>query len=71
MGTPLPAYELHVLDGNTLWARQRRLQETRAGTAAPRPGKHLAVLDSARGLILDLLPCTDAFTQERALLADL
>ena len=71
LAAPLPGYEVRVLDGNTLGAREHRLRETRTSTAAPLPGKHLAVLDPARGLILDLLPCTDAYTQERALLAEL
>ena len=69
--SPLAGYQVRVLDGNALGAREHRLQETRAATAAPLPGKQLAVLDAGRGLILDLLPCADAFTQERALLADL
>ena len=70
LASPLPGYEVRVLDGNALGARHRRLKETRASTAAPLPGKHLAVLDPARGLILDLQPCADAFTQERALLGE-
>ena len=69
--TPLAGYEVRILDGNTLGAREHRLEETRGATAAALPGKQLAVLDAGRGLILDLLPCADAFTQERALLGPL
>ena len=64
----LPGYRVKVLDGNVLAGCERRLAETRGQRGAPLPGKSLVVLDPARGLITDLIPCEDAYTQERALL---
>jgi hypothetical protein len=57
-----------VLDGNALAGREHRLLETRSQSAAPLPGKALAVFDPALELITALYPCEDAYTQERALL---
>ena len=70
--TPLlPVYRVKVLDGNVLAGCEHRLAETRTRRGAPLPGKSLAVLDPAHGLITDLIPCEDAYTQERALLPTL
>src|SRR5438067_2122475 len=38
--------------------------------AAALPGKSLVVLDPALGLTIDVIPCEDGHTQERALLGD-
>lgn len=65
----LPGAQVRVLDGNCLAGREHRLKETREQSAAPLPGKALAVFDPARELITALYPCEDAYTQERALLA--
>lgn len=62
---------VRILDGNVLQGRQHRLKETRNSSAAPLPGKSLAVLDPERQLILQWLPCADGHTQERALFPDL
>ncbi len=64
----LPGVRVKVLDGTCLEGREHRLKETRSSTAAPLPGKALAVFDPALELITDLYPCEDAYTQERALL---
>jgi hypothetical protein len=64
----LAGYRVKILDGNALGAREHRLAETRNSSAAPLPGKSLAVLDPALGLITQVFPCQDAYTQERALL---
>ncbi len=40
------------------------LRNTRAG---PLPGKSLVVLDPKLGLAIDIFPCEDGYTQERAL----
>ena len=66
----LPGYRVKVLDGNWLEGREHRLQETRAQTAAPLPGKALVVFDPAREVITDMIPSEDAYTQERALLGE-
>lgn len=67
----LEGYRVKILDGNALGAREHRLAETRTHSAAPLPGKALAVLEPALGLITQLIPEVDAYTQERALLAQL
>jgi hypothetical protein len=64
-----PGYRVKVLDGNHLSGSQRRLKVLRATAAAALPGQVLAVLDPRQRLFLDLIPCEDAYTQERALLA--
>lgn len=64
----LPGVEVRILDGNALGGRHHRLKETREASAAPLPGKALVVLDPDRQLIVQLYPCEDAYTQERALL---
>src|SRR5512147_1564646 len=64
----LAGYRVKILDGNALAGREHRLAETRGQTAAPLPGKALAVFDPALDLIVDLAPSPDAYTQERALL---
>lgn len=64
----LAGMPVKVLDGNALAGRERRLVETRGQSAAPLPGKALAVFDPALEAITALYPCEDAYTQERALL---
>lgn len=65
----LAGYRVKILDGNALGARDHRLEVTRDSTAAPLPGKSLNVYEPALGLITHTIPCEDAYTQERALLA--
>lgn len=67
----LPGYRVRVLDGNALGARDHRLAVTRSSAAAPLPGKSLNVYEPAVGLITQMIPCEDAYTQERALLPEL
>jgi IS4 transposase len=64
----LAGYRVKILDGNALAGREHRLAETRGQTAAPLPGKALAVFDPALDLIVDRVPSPDAYAQERALL---
>lgn len=68
---PVPGYHLRILDGNKLAGTQHRLPETRDDAAAPLPGQTLAILEPRWMLITDVLPCEDAYTQERALLDDI
>jgi hypothetical protein len=63
----LAGVRVKIIDGNCLSGREHRLKETRTRREAPLPGKSLAVLDPALGLITQLVPCEDAYTQERAL----
>jgi IS4 transposase len=72
MGGALPprveGLRTRILDGNHLAATDRRLGALRGQTGAALPGQSLAVLDPELRLIVDLFPCEDAHTQERALL---
>lgn len=64
----LPGYRIKILDGNCLEASEHRLRELRGTSAGPLPGKSLVVLDPSLKLMLDVFPCEDGHTQERALL---
>ncbi len=64
----LPGYRVKILDGNCLAKTEHRLQELRTIAAGPLPGKSLVVLDPALMLAIDVFPCEDGHTQERALL---
>jgi IS4 transposase len=72
LGALLPpwrtGYRVKILDGNHFAGTQHRLAPLRATAAAPLPGQVLAVLDPQSRLLLDLVACEDAYTQERALL---
>lgn len=65
---PFPGYENRVLDGAHLAATEHRIDELRQIASGPLPGLGLCVLDPARRLIVDFIPCADAYTQERRLL---
>jgi hypothetical protein len=64
----LPGLRVKILDGNCLAKTEHRLQELRTVAAGPLPGKSLVVLDPALMLAIDVFPCEDGHTQERALL---
>jgi IS4 transposase len=64
----LPGYRVKILDGNCLAKTEHRLHELRTVAAGPLPGKSLVVLDPALMLAIDVFPCEDGHTQERALL---
>jgi Transposase DDE domain len=64
----LPGYRVKILDGNCLAKTEHRLRELRTLAAGPLPGKSLVVLDPALMLVIDVFPCADGHTQERALL---
>jgi hypothetical protein len=66
----LPGYRLKYLDGNCLAASEHRLKPLRATAAGPLPGKSLVVFDPQLGMAIDVFPCADAHTQERALLGE-
>jgi hypothetical protein len=65
---PLPGYRLRVLDGNVLAGTDHRLTPLRRWINACLPGKSLVVYEPGLGLVTDVVPCEDAYTQERALL---
>lgn len=65
----VPGFRIRILDGNHLAGTDRRLKLLRGQGGAALPGQALVVLDPALKLIVDLFPCEDAHTQERALLS--
>lgn len=69
-GAPTPilsGYPVRILDGNCLAATDHRLKVLRAQAAAALPGKSLVVLDPDLRLAINVFPCLDGYTQERAL----
>ena len=64
----LPGFRVRILDGNHLAGTEHRLQELRTMRAAALPGQTLVVLDPELGLVVEVVPCEDGHTQERALL---
>lgn len=63
--SPIPGFEVRILDGNHHPASQRRLKVLRNVAAGPLPGQTLVVYDPLRGLVVDCQPCEDAHKQER------
>lgn len=68
--SPIPGYEVRILDGNHHPASHHRLKVLRDVAAGPLPGKTLVVFDPMRRLVVDCVPCEDGHTQERAIVTD-
>jgi IS4 transposase len=68
---PIPGYAARVLDGNVLSGTEHRIAPLRRTRAAGLPGKALAVYEPATELVLQFVPCEDAYAQERSLLGGL
>lgn len=64
---PVEGLRLRTLDGNFLAGTDHRLDCLRGCGAAALPGLSLVVRDGRTGLLTELLPCEDAYTNERAL----
>lgn len=64
----LAGYKIKLLDGNCIEKTEHRLAVLRDTTAGTLPGKALVVFDPETDLAIDVFPCEDAYTQERALL---
>jgi IS4 transposase len=64
----LPGYRLRVLDGNHLAGTEHRPLELRRYRAAALPGQALVYYDPQFDLITEVIPCEDAYAQERSLL---
>jgi IS4 transposase len=64
----LPGYRTKILDGNHLRRTDRRLGPLREMNGAPLPGQALVVLDPSLMLMIDVILCKDAHSQERSLL---
>ena len=65
---PVPGYRARILDGNHLAGTEHRPAPTRTTRAAALPGQALVVLDPATMLACDVVPCEDAYAQERSLI---
>lgn len=65
----LPGYRVKMLDGNCLASTQHRLKVLRGKAAGALPGKSLVIFDPELEMVIDVLPCQDGHTQERALLS--
>jgi len=72
MGSQAPPllahYRVRALDGNHLAGTEHRIFELRCFRAAALPGQSLVFYDPRYGLITDVIPCEDAYAQERSLL---
>jgi hypothetical protein len=66
----LPGYRVRVLDGNHLAGTAHRLLELRRYRAAALPGHALVFYDPQWDVVTDVIPCEDAYAQERALLPE-
>ena len=64
----LPRYRVRVLDGNHLAGTEHRIFELRRLRAAVLPGQALVFYDPRFDLMTDVIPCEDAYAQERSLL---
>ncbi len=66
--SPLPGYNVKLLDGNCIEASEHRIQELRSLSAGALPGKSLVVYDPVLRIPVDVFPCEDGHAQERSLL---
>ena len=64
---PVAGLRLRTLDGNFLAGTERRLSDLRGCGAAALPGMSLVVRDGPSGLLTEVIPCEDAYTNERSL----
>jgi IS4 transposase len=64
---PIAGLRLRTLDGNFLAGTEHRLGDLRGCGAAALPGMSLVVRDGRSGLLTEVLPCEDAYTNERSL----
>jgi hypothetical protein len=67
----LPGYRVKIIDGNHLAGTEHRIAETRTLNSSPLPGQALVLLDPQLRLMMDAVPCEDAYAQERSLLNDI
>lgn len=66
---PIAGLHLRTLDGNFLAGTEHRLDCLRHSGAAALPGMSLVVRDGRTGLLSEVIPCEDAYTNERSLFA--
>jgi len=65
----LPGYTVRILDGDHLAATEHRLKELRTYGGGALPGQALVVYDPDLDLAINVVPCENGHTQERALLS--
>ena len=68
--TLLRGYHVRVLDGNHLAGTEHRIGDLRRYRAAALPGQALVFYDPPFDLATDVLPCEDAYAQERSWLQE-
>jgi Transposase DDE domain len=66
----LAGYRVRVLDGNHLAGTEHRLGDLRRYRAAALPGHALVFYDPQWDLATEVIPCEDAYAQERSLLPE-
>ena len=66
--SPLPGYEVRIIDGNHLPATDHRIKELRDAGAAPLPGQVPAIWNPQTQLIEDVVTCECGHASERSLL---
>jgi hypothetical protein len=66
----LPGYRVRVLDGNHLAGTEHRVKDLRPYRAAALPGHALVFYDPQWAVATEVLPCEDAYAQERTLLPE-
>lgn len=66
----LRGYRVRVLDGNHLAGTEHRLVKLRRYRAAALPGHALVFYDPQWDVATDVIPCEDAYAQERSLLPE-
>jgi hypothetical protein len=66
----LPGYRVRVLDGNHLAGTEHRVKGLRHYRAAALPGHALVFYDPQWEVATDVIPCEDAYAQERTLLPE-
>jgi IS4 transposase len=67
---PLRGYRVRVLDGNHLAGTEHRLGALRRYCAAALPGQSLVFYEPHLDLATEVIPCEDAYAQERSLLQE-
>lgn len=66
--SPLPGYNVKLLDGNCIEATEHRIKELQSLSAGALPGKSLVVYDPVLRIPVNVFPCEDGHAQERSLL---
>jgi hypothetical protein len=66
----LSGYRVRVLDGTHLAGTEHRVKDLRRYRAAALPGHALVFYDPQWAVATDVIPCEDAYAQERALLPE-